>query len=335
MPNMSVKLTVLISFLLSVDCGLSRAATESALVEEIRKSTLKYVRAIHSIEYEVGETKSSAKATSVRHLKYWQQNNMFRGESSFGGQSGNWVSAYNGKRHQIFFEDTETLSLKDTSTIPNPTRIMGPPLLAFSWLAKSGAVFVWSDLTAEENINDQFLKAEYQESVQINGNHCFALKFPGVLEDSVVIVWFSKEKSYYPIRHVLSKEQIPIAEVEVTSFETVSLEDGHPVFIPTAIRGVNIREAESITTVISPDSLKVNRVYDEALFTIPTTQAKHVNDIDKLEAFGGLRQQYTFPVSAKDEVFWPLVIVNASGLGLLLLYIWRKRTMLRSKSENW
>ena len=51
MPNMSVKLTVLISFLLSVDCGLSRTATESALVEEIRKSTLKYARAIHSIEY--------------------------------------------------------------------------------------------------------------------------------------------------------------------------------------------------------------------------------------------------------------------------------------------
>ncbi|MDR1289770.1 MAG: hypothetical protein LBK06_01065, partial [Planctomycetaceae bacterium] len=98
-----------------------------ATIEMIRKSTLEYTRAIHSIEYEV---KDKA-VNKTGYLKYRQQGNMFRAESSIlrlekwassaeilnsilSGKSldgsDTWISAYNGKKYQIFSKEKELMT---------------------------------------------------------------------------------------------------------------------------------------------------------------------------------------------------------------------------------
>ena len=309
-------------------CTISQGAAGFASIEVIRRSTLDYVRAIHSIEYEVSETVTVDSAKNAeRRLRYWQQGNMFRGESSFGDED-TWTSTYTGNRYQIFFKERDTMSLKNTSAVPNPTRIMGPPMLAFSWLAGSGMTFAWSDLTAEENINRLFSKAKYVDEEKIGSDSCTMLLFPGVVDGSTVTVWFSKEKSCFPIKHVLMIGRRNIAEVNVTSFETVLLDGGSPILIPTGVKGTNNHNTSKVmTTSIVPNSLKVNQKYDDDFFTLPTTLAKTVNDIDELEAAGLLETPYDIPslmtTHKRPRLF--IIIFNVIVIALIIYLLLKRR----------
>ncbi|GHT47333.1 hypothetical protein FACS189454_09650 [Planctomycetales bacterium] len=293
-------------------------AENTAVIDVIRKDVLAYIRSIHSLEYEIDDDDGSGK-NGTRHLKYWQQGNMFRGES-FSTKWEPWISTYNGVRYQIFFKEREMMSLKNTSTIPSPTRVIGPPVIAFAWLAKSGMTFTWSDLTSEKNVNEHFLKAKYIGEEYLDSNVCTVLEFAGVIEGSVTKVWFSKGKSNFPIKTLLSMGNHNTAETTITSFESVQTDDGVSVLTPTGVAGMNnfnqSKPAVIRKTSVVQGTLKVNKKYDEDFFTLPTTLAKTVNDIDKLEKEGLLTPTSSIEVR-QHSYFW-LVVVNGVVIAMLL-----------------
>jgi hypothetical protein len=321
-----------------------------ATIEAIRKSTLEYTRAIHSIEYEVKDKDSD----TIGHLKYWQQGNMFRAESSIfrlekwaspaeilnsilSGKSldgsDTWIAAYNGRKYQTFFKETKSMTLTDTSTIPNPTRILGTPTIAFSWLAKWGMTFTWSELTSENNINAHFQKAKYIGEELVNDEVCNILEFSGVVAKSTIRVWFAKEKSNFPIKSVLNIDGNDVAETVITSFDTVLLDDGNSIVIPTNVTGTSKFNQSKRSTSIVSGTLKVNEKYDEALFTIPTTLVKTVNDTDQLETADLPKPQQNDQIlpnnlpDKKRSYFW-LIVVNIVVIAFLVY-----RLLVRKRSR--
>jgi hypothetical protein len=295
------------------------ADSNAVIIEPIRKSTLEYIRTIHSIEYEVNEEDKLAKG-KTRYLKYWQQDNMFRSESSLDGL-GEWTSTFNGERHQIFFKERETMSLKNTTIIPNPFRIMGPPTIAFTWLTKSGMAFTWSDFTSETNVNTRFKEAKYIREDSVNGENCTVLEFSGIVDKSTIRVWFSRGKSNFPIKSVLNIDGRVVAETIVTSFDTILLDDGNSIVVPINVVGTNnvnqSKPSVARSTSIVPGTLKINKKYDKDFFMLPTTLAKTVNDLDKLEAAGLLGHSYDLP-KARHHSYLLLVVVNVVVIAILL-----------------
>jgi hypothetical protein len=292
--------------------------------DAIRKDVLTYVRSIISYEYEVEDVDNTGK---VRHLKYWQQGNMFRGESSI-DTMGTWISTYNGERYQIFFKDRDVMSIKNTSAIPNPTRVTPPLIVAFSWLAKNGMTYSWMELTSEKNINEHFSKAKYIEEDSVNKEICSVLEFPGVIEGSTTRVWFSKEKKNFPVKMLLSSDGGNFAEVSINSFESVLSDDGVAILIPTNITGLqNFNRSKSViaaSTKVVPDSIIVNKKYDDDFFTLPTTVAKTVNDIDKLEAEGLLVPPVTVVATRRSLPVW-FILANVLLISLLVYRLFLRR----------
>ena len=293
----------LTTVLLSVVVFENTLSADGASIEAVKKGTKSFVREIRSIEFtsvNVGEDvnrESKEKLRRKETMRYFQSGNMFRSETSItlnGESLGDEISTYTGKRFQAFYKDKETMALKDSSIFTNPSRVMSPLVGIFSFFAKKGMVYTWSDFTSEKNIEDTFKQAKYIGNREYNGAECIVLEFPGVAPGFTNEVWFSQKNGYFPVKSVASANGLPLGTVDVKKLYEVTLDGDTRIFFPVEIvlafnyPGSSVYSSSTSVVTVDTDTIKINHEIDDDFFTLPTTIAKQVNDIDQMVSDGTL-----------------------------------------------
>jgi hypothetical protein len=222
---------------------------------------------------------------------------MFRSETgiTLNGESlGDEISTYTGERFQTFYKDQETMALRDSSTFTNPSRVLSPLVGVFSFLAKMGMTYSWTELTAEKNIDATFKQARYIGNREYEGAECIVLDFPGVVPGFTNEVWFSQKYEYFPVKSVASANGLTIGVCEVKRLHEMTIDGGTRIFFPIEIistfdyPGRSVYSSSTSAVTIDADTVKINHEIDDDFFTLPTTIAKQVNDVDQMIADGTL-----------------------------------------------
>ena len=299
----AMRIVILLLVVLFID---SASSADSDSIETVKRQSKSFVREIRSIEFasvNVGEDEnreSKEKVSRKETMRYFQSGNMFRSETgiTLNGESlGDEILTYTGERFQAFYKDEGTMDLKDSSMFTNPSRVPSPLVLAFSFLAKRDMAYSWTEITSEKNIEDTFKQAKYIGNGEYNGDECLILQFPGVVSGFTNEVWFSQEHGYFPVKLVVSANNSNIGVQEVKKLHEVTLDDSTRIFIPIEIvstfnyPGGSVYSSSTSTTTIDTDTIKINHEIDADFFTLPTTIARQVNDIDQMIAEGTLLVQ--------------------------------------------
>jgi len=333
--NWVVARTISVLLVTTVTAGTTCA--DSANIEAVKRQTLSFVREIHSIEFEsvlMGNDvnrESGERMSRKETMRYFQSGSMFRSETgiTLNGESlGDEISTYTGERFQVLHRNIETMTLKDESLSSNPARAVSPLVGVFSFLAKRGMSFTWVELTAEKNIEDTFKHAKYVGKRELNGAECVVLEFPGVFPSFTVEVWFSQEKNYFPVKSISFVNGLPMGGGETKKLHGVTLDSGTRVFIPVEIvstfnyPGRSLYRSSEQTVTIDPRTIKINHEIDDDFFTLPTTIARHVRDIDPMIGEGTFEilDNYVIEEERKISPLTTVVIIINIVFVLLILY---------------
>lgn len=290
-------------------------------IEMVKNHTKTFVKKIRSIEFEA-VAKWDAEYRNVveslfnprtinyeEQMKYFQRGNrlmyitkrVFHGKSSVfnGDHSSDWIIICNEERFQIFQLEEKMMEWSEWSGLwadTVPSRGMSPIIQAFSWLAKKDRPYAWSNITAEENIDDIFKQAKYIGNKTFNGIECVVLAFHGTHADIPTLVcevWFSLENDYFPVKIVSSVKNYTLPEqnktleswtvidMEVKKMHEVIVDNDTNFFIPVEIVSVNTYPRSefisSIDTIIMDTStLKINHEIDDSRFVQPITIEKRM-----------------------------------------------------------
>jgi len=332
LPNFVVCAVLVLLVVVAVE-GV--ASADSASIETVKRQTKSFVREIRSIEFEMllmgtdVRRESSEKISRKETMRYFQSGNMFRSETviSLNGESlGDEISTYTGKRFQVFKKNIETMAVKDSSIASSATRVISPLVDVYSFLVKMGMTYTWTEITTEKNIDDSFKHAKYIGKRENNGAECIVLEFPGVVPGFTVEVWFSREKNYFPVKYTFSINGSPQGVCEVKKFHEENLDSGAKVFIPVEIVSVSNYPGRSPyssserTISIDANTIKINHEIDDDFFTLPTTIAKHVDDIDRMIADGTLLEPGDDLIEQQSITLTTvvLIIVNIVFVSLLI-----------------
>jgi len=336
--------------LLTVAVVVDVANADSASIEAVKRQTISFAREIRSIEFEmvsVGNDvnrESGERISRVETMRYFQSGNMFRSETGIALNSeslGDEISTYTGERFQVFHKDIETMTLKDESLRPNAPRVVSPFVGLFSFLAKMGMNATWTELTAEKNIDDTFKQAKYVGIREYNGSECVVLEFPGVVPGFTSEVWFSREHGHLPVKSVVSANRSTISVGEVKRLHEVTLDGGTRIFIPVEIvlasnfPGRSVYSSSTSTVTVDPNSIKINHEIDDDFFTLPTTAARHVKDIDQMLADGTLElRDYVIEERSSSPFRTVLVIFNAVFVIVFIVLIGYRLYLTKFKKNH-
>lgn len=268
---------------------------DAASITDVLSAAAANQNSIKSYEFS-GNYRDTGKLSSGIDRQFWyrQSGDNFRMEShplrlEDREKSTEVISAYNGQQFQQFYPQPSLLTFSVENRFPSPYMELNPLCIPYFWVSEK-PFQNWSKLQSPEMWQNIAKSARIVRRERVSSAQCVVieLNYPTPLlgTDGKLEVFLAQDCGYFPIRVQSLASSIQNhgkVEVNILDHQTIA-SDGRSVVMPTQIEwiehDVNGELINNKKWVIEPNSIKVNTVFPEEIFTLSPSMAKTVDDYD-------------------------------------------------------
>ena len=280
-------------------CVLSLFGSVSAMDQQavaILRKSAQNIGQIHSIQFSVSistkERQSGREREFDDSMVFTYASGRMRSEVHLTdrttGEELHKVSIFDGGRYQMFDEKAGQLVLSNSPTAPMASLLYSPLELPYSFLWRK-APLSFGELRDSTTWNAVFEHCTYAGTGTVNELRCEKIRIPMLASpnhEATWLVFFAHDLNYYPVKSVLNVNGNEIRGlIEVRVHETKS-STGAETVIPTDVLFVEYSKqekdvvSEQVELLVDSDSIKLNSEFDEDFFTIASSRAEWVIDVD-------------------------------------------------------